>query len=116
MIRSAIARLRRDRRGVTIIEFAIVAPVMIALLMMLGDLLYRAYAQSLLEGAIQKAGRDSAIQGGGENAAALDARVVRGVRQIASGLTWTSTRENFNSFSVIKPEVIEDKNANGTLD
>ena len=40
MIRT-LHRLARDRRGVTIIEFAIVLPVMLLMMMGLGDLLYQ---------------------------------------------------------------------------
>ena len=61
MRRTTIQRLRTDCRGATIIEFAIVAPVMMFLLMGLGDLLYQLYLQSILDGALQKAGRDSTI-------------------------------------------------------
>lgn len=105
-----------DIRGNTLIEFAIIFPVMMALFMMLGDFLYRAYAQALLDGAIQKAGRDSAIQGGGDEATNIDAAVTDAVRDISRGATFTTERRNYNSFSVMKPEVIDDKNGNGRLD
>ena len=110
-------RLALDQRGVTVIEFAIVAPVMILLIMGLGDLLYQAYAQALLTGALQKAGRDSAIQGGASNSAAIDAQVAAMVKQIAPQATWTSTRISYPTFSVIgKPEDFTDSNNNGRCD
>ena len=109
-------RLAGDRRGVTAIEFGIVAPVMIALLMMLGELLYQSYAQALLDGAIQKGGRDSAIQGGADKAATIDAEVARTVKIIAKNATWVAQRLNYNSFAVIKPETFVDKNGNGVRD
>jgi len=111
-----VRRLVRDARGATLLEFAFVAPVMVAMLMMLGDLLYRAYAQVILDGAIQKAGRDSAIQGGGDEAGKIDAAVTSAVREVARGATVTAQRSNYNSFSIMKPEVIDDKNGNGKLD
>ena len=109
--------LARDSRGATIIEFAIVAPVMMVLLMGLGDLAYQIYAQSILNGAMQKASRDSAIQGGGENAAAIDAKVAGMVKKIAANATITFTRQSYSSFSgITKPEPFDDTNKNGKRD
>ena len=63
MSRRPLARLRRDRRGVTVVEFAFVLPVMLVLMMGMMELGYQAYVQSVITGAVQKAGRDSGIQG-----------------------------------------------------
>ena len=105
--------LLRNTRGATIVEFAIVSPVMILMMMGLGDLSYQVYAQSILNGAMQKAGRDSAIQGGANNTAAIDAKVSAMVKNIAKNATITFTRKNYYSFSVIKPEPFTDTNGNG---
>ena len=105
--------LLRNTRGATIVEFAIVSPVMILMMMGLGDLSYQVYAQSILNGAMQKAGRDSAIQGGANNTAAIDAKVSAMVKNIAKNATITFTRKNYDSFSVIKPEPFTDTNGNG---
>jgi Flp pilus assembly protein TadG len=108
-----ILALRRDRRGAAIVEFAIIAPVMMLVLMGLGDLSYQIYAQSILNGAMQKAGRDSAIQGGGNNTAVLDGKVSDMVHRIAANAVIAFTRKNYDSFSVIKPEPFTDTNGNG---
>jgi len=105
--------LRRDTRGATIVEFAIVSPVMILMMMGLGDLGYQVYAQSILNGAMQKAGRDSAIQGGADIGSTIDGKVSAMVRNIAKNATITFTRKNYDSFSVIKPEPFVDTNGNG---
>ena len=47
-------QLRSDKRGATAIEFGVVAPVLILTLLGLSDLGYRVYAQSILDGAMQK--------------------------------------------------------------
>ena len=73
MRRLFLRRLGRDRRGVTAIEFAFVAPVMCLLLLGLCDLTYQSYVQSIVTGALQKAGRDSTIQGAASRGAAIDA-------------------------------------------
>jgi len=108
--------LGRDTRGATIVEFAIVAPVMMILLMGICDLSYQIYAQSILNGAMQKAARDSGIQGGSESTAAIDAKVTAMVKNIAANATITFSRKNYDSFSVIKPEPFTDSNGNGVRD
>ncbi|MBN8847181.1 MAG: pilus assembly protein, partial [Sphingomonas sp.] len=93
-------RLRRDRRGATIVEFAIVAPVMLLLLMGLADVIYQGYVQSALTGAVQKAARDATIEGNGnvQNTDALDAKVQAMVRKIAPAATFSSTRKSYAYF------------------
>ena len=96
-------RLARDRSGAALVEFAFVAPVMILLMMGLGDMLYQLYAKSLLNGAVQKAARDSAIQGGAQQTGAIDGRVIAMMSNLMSITTnscatnsapgtWCSTR------------------------
>ncbi len=106
-------RLRRDRRGSTIIEFAIVAPVMMLLMMGLGDLLYQVYAQSVLNGAVQKAARDSGIEGGSGNVSTIDGAVQTIARQIAPAATFVATRKSYDSFTEVAPEPFTDTNGNG---
>lgn len=108
MMRRLFPRLSADRRGTTVIEFAIVAPVMVLTMMGLGDLLHQTYAQSVLDGAIQKAGRDSAIQGGANETAAIDEKVMTVVRKVASNATYVSTRVNESSFTRVGPETFTD--------
>ncbi|BCA57801.1 TadE family protein [Sphingomonas sp. HMP6] len=113
MIAHLLARLRRDRRGATIIEFAIVAPVMMLLMMGLGDLLYQVYAQSVLNGAVQKAARDSGIEGGAANISTIDGTVQTIARQIAPAATFVPTRKSYDSFAEVAPEPFTDTNGNG---
>ncbi|HVF92674.1 MAG TPA: TadE/TadG family type IV pilus assembly protein [Sphingomonas sp.] len=130
MRRPPLATLRallRDRRGVTIIEFAIVAPVMLLMLMGLGDLLYQVYAKEILSGAIQKAGRDSGIQGGAQATAQIDGKVLAMIDTImitptpscavtpAAG-TYCSKRFSYANFAVVGPERFTDVNANNQRD
>lgn len=119
-----LARLRRDRRGVTIVEFGFVAPVMLMLIMGLGDLLYQVYAQSVLNGEVQKAGRDSGIEGGAANTTTLDAKVVQRMTPIVknlspscatttTGATWCSTRKSYDSFTEVRAEPFTDGDGDG---
>lgn len=107
-------RLWRDRRGNAITEFGLLAPVMLALFMGLSDVLYQAYLQSVLNGAVQKAGRDSGIEGGANNTTAIDAKVQTSVRQLARSATFSSSRKSYDSFTEVAPEPFIDTNGNGT--
>lgn len=123
MIRRPLRSIAGDRRAATIIEFAIITPVMLLLVMALGDLLYQEYAQSILNGALQKAGRDSSIQGGADSVATIDAKVVGMVSSImrtpaqscpstAAG-TWCSKRTNYDTFTAVAPEPFTDNDSDG---
>lgn len=109
-------RLRRDARGVTVIEFALVAPVMLLLLMGLSDLAYQSYVQAMLTGALQKAGRDSTIQGAGTKGSQIDATVMKWVRSVAANATYVSSRKSYATFGSIKPEAFVDSNGNNVCD
>lgn len=116
MIARRLLDLRRDRRGATIIEFAIITPVMMLLMMGLGDLLYQVYVQSVLNGAVQKAARDSGIEGGAANASTIDGTVQTIARQIAPAATFVPTRKNYDTFAEVAPEPFTDTNGNGVRD
>ena len=109
-----LGRLGADERGVTIIEFAVVAPVMFLMIMGLGELSYESAVQAVLDGAMDKAGRDSTIQGA--NGTNIDTLVMNQVRTFAPGATGVSTRKSYSSFSNIQPEPFTDTNRNGVRD
>jgi len=117
VIARTFGRLRGDVRGVTVLEFAFVIPPMLFLLMGGGEIVYQAYVQSILDGAIQKAGRDSAIQGGGDRADELDGKVLTMVRVVAkTAVIADSKRSYYASFSRMKPETFYDTNSNNRYD
>lgn len=127
MTRLRIPTLARDRRGATFVEFAIVAPVMLLLMMGLGDLVYQEYAQSVLNGAVQKAARDSGIEGGSANTATIDGTVIATMTPLIKSLTnscattpaastWCSKRESYDTFTEVAPEPFIDTNGNGVRD
>lgn len=106
--------LRHDARGASLIEFAILLPVLMALLMGLMDIAYQAYIQAVLEGAVQKAGRDATIEAA--DTGTIDARVVTSVRRVAGNATVTPSRLSYASFGTIKPESFTDTNGNSRYD
>lgn len=108
---TALRRLATDDRGAYVVEFALILPVLLVLLMGLGELAFQSYAQAVLNGAMQKAGRDSTIQGNGTDAqtAALDAAVQNVVsRVVGSSATYKSTRTNFDNYAAIAGEPFTD--------
>jgi Flp pilus assembly protein TadG len=111
-----IPALRDDRRGAVLVEFAILAPVMLMMLMGMFDLLYQVYTQSILNGELQKAARDSGIEGGSASTATIDAKVQTMVKKIAPSATFTSTRKSYDTFSEVAPEPFTDSNSNGVRD
>lgn len=115
-MRALLSRLRGSSRGTVMTEFAVLAPTLLVLIMAAMDLSYRAYAQSILEGAMQKAGRDSGIQGGAEKTSEIDAKVETMVKKVLKNATFVSTRKSYSTFSNIKPEKFADNNNNGSRD
>lgn len=126
-----IGRLRAlasDRRGATLIEFAMILPVMMMLIMGLSDLLFQSYAQAVLTGETQKAGRDAGIEGSAATGSALDAKVVSRMAPLLKNLTkscttgavtspaWCSTRKNYDTFEAMAPEPFTDTDNDGLRD
>ncbi len=110
-----LQRLARDARAVTVVEFAFVLPVLLVLMMGMCELGYQAYVQSVVTGAVQKAGRDSGIQGA--TAATIDARVLSQIKSAAPSAAYATgypTRKSYTNFSAIAPEPFVDTNGNGT--
>lgn len=102
MIRRLFRRFRRDDRGATLIEFAMVAPVMIIVIMGLLDMTYRIYATAILQGAVQKASRSSTLASNNTSQTALDTAIKDAFKQINGGVTDSSfvfTRRNFSNFT-----------------
>lgn len=105
--------LRDDQRGMSVVEFALVAPVMLLMLLGLGDLAYQGYMHSILVGAVQKAGRDSTIQGAGTDA--IDQQVMASVLALNStAQKVSSSRQNYANFSAAGPEAYDDLDNSGT--
>jgi Flp pilus assembly pilin Flp len=119
MMYALLRRLRQSRAGATVIEFAIVCPVFLVLVMGLGELAFQEYLQSVLTGAVQKAARDSTIDGNGtvEANTAIDNKVKAVISGIIRNPSWdASSRENYSHFADIGPEYFFDSNGNNTYD
>ena len=106
--------LLADRDGAALVEFALVAPVLLLMLLGIFDMGYNYYVQSQLQGAIQKAARDSGIEGAHSRMGEIDARVTDAVHAIVPGAEVTFSRKAYARFSdVARPEDFSDIDGNG---
>lgn len=106
-----------DSRGVTAIEFALVAPVFLVLLLGCFEFGQAIYLQGVLHGAVQDAGRDAGLESGVSAGGDIDTRVRRQVAAIAPRGSILTTRKNYRNFlDVGKPEDFIDANGNQAYD
>jgi Flp pilus assembly pilin Flp len=111
---SARSGILRDERGATLIEFAMLAPVLLTLLLGMFEMGYNFYMQSQLQGAVQKAARDSTIESADVSEAAIDEHVGRAVRQIVPNAEMSFSRRAYSNFSdVHRAEDFTDIDGNG---
>jgi Flp pilus assembly protein TadG len=113
--------LADDTRGVTMVEFALIAPVLVLLLMGMFDLGHSQYARSVLEGEMQAAGRASTFETSTvvANQAAIDAQVASQIRRIAGkSATVTFSRKAVQSYKrmQLRAEEFLDGNGNNVCD
>ena len=109
----------RDARGATIVEFAMVAPVMGLVLLGAFDVGHTLYMRSVLQGILQKAARDATLETGlvTANQNTLDDKVKLQVRALANNSTITFSRKYYRSFTnaaAAQFEPYTDSNGNGT--
>jgi hypothetical protein len=108
----ALPRLAKASEGVAALQFALVAPVMLMLMMQMFNLGQLVYGKVLLTGAVEEAARSSALETA--NTAAADAMVSTMVRRVLVNATITGTRTKYSDFSDIgRPERWNDANNDG---
>ncbi|MGZ8360315.1 MAG: TadE/TadG family type IV pilus assembly protein [Allosphingosinicella sp.] len=114
--------LAADGRGSAVTEFGLLLPVLAMLLMGAMDVGHTLYVRSTVEGAIQRAARDSGLESGTvtANQTVIDARVRSQLRDL--GLAdddITISRRFFRTFaaaSAANGEPFTDSNGNGDCD
>lgn len=115
-IRRLFGRLRRDERGVNIVEFGLVAAPLMMVLLVIIDFGYRLYLEVVVEGTINKAARRATV--GGVSSSSIDDFVKSQLVAFSKRATVTITKKSYYDFShVNKPEkLLTDINGNGQLD
>lgn len=108
---------KKDDAGAALVEFALVAPVLILLIMGILDIGHRIYATAILQGSVQKAARDATLDDGSANASAIDNRVktlMLPVLEAEPTSNFDFQRQNYSNFSdVSQPEDFTDTNNDG---
>ncbi|MBU0670469.1 MAG: pilus assembly protein [Alphaproteobacteria bacterium] len=126
-LRSVVRRARlrgldRDQQGVTIVEFAIVAPVLCVMLLGAFDMGHTLYVRAVLEGTVQKAARDASLEAGtdAQVLGVIDQKVEDQLTPLGIGAAEIRpTRRfyrTFNDAAAARAETWTDSNANGTCD
>ncbi len=111
--RTALARLRGDDRGSTMIEFTFVGPLFFMMIFGLLDITHQLYVRSTLQGEVEKAGRDSGLQTGVAAATTIDNKVRSMMAVVAPGATLTFERKTYADFSnIASAEPFTDTNSN----
>lgn len=114
-MRALLNRAWHDSHGAAMVEFALIAPVLVLALIGLFDLSYNIYAASMLEGAIQQAARDSTIEDVGTTQGGIDARVTDIVQQIVPSADVSFERTAYTDFADLsRPEDFTDSDSDGT--
>ena len=102
MIARVLRRLRRDRRGVTVVEMGLVMLPLTITLLVLFDFSYRMYAQSVLEGTLQRASRQATI--GNKTSDQIDVYIKNQLAFFSKAEDPVISKKNYYQFSgVSKP-------------
>lgn len=113
--RSALVLLRRCQTGASAVEFALVAPVMLMLMMQIFNLGQMVYGKVLLGGAVEQAARSAALETA--NTSSADSLVRSIVGRVLTGAAITSTRVSYYDFADIgRPERWNDSDGDGNCD
>ena len=114
--RTLLRRLRGDEGGVTLLEFGFVGPVLCLLIMGIFDMAHAQYTSSLVNGALQKAGRDLTLENAGSRQDQIDDAVRAEVLKVVPS---TSTVEfeklsHFDFSDIGESEEYADDNNDGS--
>ena len=113
--RAILFHVGRDTRGVAAVEFALVAPALLLTIMGIFDLGYNIYANTMVQGAIQRAARDSTIEGAEARLAQIDATVTDAVHGVVPNATISFSRRAYANFSdVARAEDFTDSDDSGS--
>jgi Flp pilus assembly pilin Flp len=112
----ALPRLARDDRGATIVEFAIILPVLCILLMGTFDLGYRSYVISMVQGSLHEAARMATV--GGTTTEEIQTHVEGRLQDFSRNATIETSTQSFRDFNGIgsAEPLTEDADGDGQYD
>ena len=129
--RPNLSALRRDTRAATIVEFALILPVLCMMLLGTLDLGYRSYVSSVVQGTLHDAARMATV--GNVTTDQIQTFVQNRLQAFSRNATITTTARSYSDYSGVKvPETItqdtvplgvynqgdcfQDSNGNGVYD
>jgi Flp pilus assembly protein TadG len=92
--------LRRDTRAATIVEFALILPVMCMMLLGTLDLGYRSYVGSVVQGTLHDAARMATV--GNVTTAQIETFVQTRLQAFSRNATITTTTRSYSDYSGVK--------------
>jgi Flp pilus assembly protein TadG len=102
-LRKRLRNLMRAQDGVTILEFGLISPALMVLLLGALDIGHTLYMQSLLQGAVQKAARDGTLETAAGTASTprdtIDTVVTNQLKTLNKSGTVTISRRFYRTFS-----------------
>ncbi len=95
------AAIRSNQDGVSIVEFAIIAPVVMAMMLGTLDIGHSLFVRATLDGAVQDAARSSSLEGATSltQQDIIDEEVASAIREIAPDANVTVSRRYYKTFS-----------------
>lgn len=113
-MRDLLHRLAKDEGGMTLVEFAIVAPVFFLLLIGLFDMGHQLYATSILQGTLQNSARQATLENGFSVQNDIDQALETQLQRVMPVADVEITRRNFQNFTdIVTPEDFTDSNSDG---
>jgi hypothetical protein len=107
-----------DASGATLMEFTLVAPVLLLMLLGFIDFAHWMYVRSVAIGALEGVARGAGVGGAKVDPATYEQAVEAQIHRIAKDATFTWSKKSYYQFSGInKPEkLVSDVNKNGVYD
>lgn len=114
--RTLLHRLCGNRSGATLVEFAFVAPVLILMIMGIFDMAHTQYTNALVNGAMQKAGRDMTLESAGSRQAETDEKVRTQVLNVlpTGSIVEFERLSHFDFSDIGEAEEFTDENLDGS--
>ena len=112
-----LPRIGNEDRGTTIVEFAVVAPVLLMIIIGGMEIGHLGYVKGITRAALQVAARDSGLETNNSNQNAVDARVRDRIKTVIPNAQIDIQRRAYADFTRVNtPEDFNDSNGNGVYD
>lgn len=98
---TATRKISRNQSGTSITEFGLIAPVLMVMLLGTYDIGHEMYVKSVLNGALQEVGRNSALEGASnaDQRADIDDKLTEAVKNVVPSAEVEVTRRYYKTFS-----------------